>query len=76
MANPTSLILSAAMLLNWRGQRDGNARLIEAARLIEIAIDSALQNPVTRTRDLSGPLNTDEFAAVVVDAISVSGRSI
>ena len=30
IANPTSLILSAAMLLHWRGERDGNAKLIES----------------------------------------------
>ncbi|MEA3003958.1 MAG: 3-isopropylmalate dehydrogenase [Sphingomonadales bacterium] len=69
VANPTSLILSAAMLLEWRGQRDGNAGLIEAARRIGRAVDAVLADPALRTRDIGGTRNTDEFAASVADAI-------
>ncbi|MFL6726542.1 MAG: isocitrate/isopropylmalate dehydrogenase family protein, partial [Sphingomicrobium sp.] len=32
IANPTSLILSAAMLLQWRGDRDRNDKLVQAAK--------------------------------------------
>ena len=35
IANPTSLILSAAMLLDWRGQRCANPKLVAAATLVE-----------------------------------------
>src|SRR6202012_6139462 len=38
VANPTSLILSAAGLLAWLGRKDGNARLADAAAAIENAI--------------------------------------
>ena len=69
IANPTSLMLSAAMLLNWRGLRDGNAKLIYAARLIEAAIDQVLDNPAQRTRDLGGTQNTDAFARAVCEAV-------
>ena len=69
VANPTALILSAAMLLDWRGKHDGNARLVEAARLIDRAVDAVLADPASRTRDLGGGLNTDEFAAAVADAV-------
>lgn len=69
IANPTSLILSAAMLLNWRGQRDGNAKLIEAAALIEKATDQVLDNPAQRTRDVGGQQNTDAFANAVIAAL-------
>ena len=37
LANPTSLILSAAMLLDWRGRRVDDRKLIEAAARIERA---------------------------------------
>jgi 3-isopropylmalate dehydrogenase len=64
-ANPTSLILSAAMLLEWIGARSGNRALGAAARKIEAAVDAALKNPATRTADLGGKLGTREFAREV-----------
>lgn len=63
-ANPTSLILSAAMLLDWFAAR-GGARFAAAARAIEAATEAALADPASRTADLGGPLGTDAFAAQV-----------
>jgi 3-isopropylmalate dehydrogenase len=65
VANPTSLILSAAMLLDWRGRRDADARLVEAAAAIEGAIDQVLGDTATRTRDIGGELGTELFGAAV-----------
>lgn len=65
IANPTSLMLSAAMLLDWRGRRDDEPRLMEGAAAIEAAIDEVLDNPATRTRDTGGGLATDQFCAAV-----------
>ncbi|MGB7543640.1 MAG: isocitrate/isopropylmalate dehydrogenase family protein [Burkholderiales bacterium] len=64
-ANPTSLILSAAMLLDWIGRREGIEAFGRAARAIEAAVDAALENPATRTADLGGTLGTREFAKAV-----------
>jgi len=64
-ANPTSLILSAAMLLEWHAKHRGNAAAGEAARAINLAIDAALADPATRTPDLGGPLGTLAFTARV-----------
>lgn len=75
VANPTSLILSAAMLLQWRGERDQNAKLIDAATLIEEAVRSVLDDPNLRTRDIGGTCNTDEFARSVVEAIKAHGQN-
>ena len=72
IANPTSLILSAAMLLDWRGQRRNDQRLIDAAPLINRAVDRILDNPETRTRDIGGTLGTDEFTAAVLAAMNAS----
>jgi isocitrate/isopropylmalate dehydrogenase len=69
IANPTSLILSAAMLLDWRGRKDGNDALIAAAWAIEQAIDRTIANPATRTRDIGGSLDTDAYADAVIAAI-------
>ena len=69
LANPTSLILSAAMLLDWRGRRDGNAKLVEAGALVERAADKVLADPTTRTPDIGGTLGTDAFCAAVIAAM-------
>ena len=69
-ANPTSLILSAAMLLEWLGNRHHNAALGAAAKKIESAVDAALKDPATRTADLGGGLGTREFAKAVAAGLS------
>jgi 3-isopropylmalate dehydrogenase len=69
IANPTSLILSAAMLLNWRGRRDNNPALIAAAADIETAVETVLRNPLTRTGDIGGSLGTREFADEVIASL-------
>lgn len=70
-ANPTSLIASAAMLLDWRGRRDGDAALCDAAALIDRAVDRALADPVTRTPDVGGRGTTTGFATAVIDALGI-----
>lgn len=60
-ANPTSLILSTAMLLNWMAARHEAPKLAEAARAIEAAVEAALSDPASRTADLGGPLGTHSF---------------
>ncbi len=69
-ANPTSLILSAAMLLDWLGSRHGRTEFTEAAAAIESAVDTALSRPETRTPDLGGALGTQAFAAQVAGTLS------
>ena len=64
-ANPTSLILSAAMLLEWIGARRGNDAFAAAAKNVEAAVDATLRDPAARTADLGGKLGTQEFAKAV-----------
>jgi isocitrate/isopropylmalate dehydrogenase len=72
IANPTSLILSTSMLLDWRGRRDGNDKLIKAAALLEGATEKVLDNPATRTRDIGGTLNTDAFAEAICTVVAAA----
>ena len=65
-ANPTSLIVSAAMLLEWLGTRHKNPAFSKAAASMEAAVDAALADPATRTADLGGKLGTHAFATAVV----------
>ena len=69
-ANPTSLILSTAMLLDWLGNKHGRQDLTDSGRRIETVVDAVLANPETRTADLGGPLGTQAFAAVVAERIA------
>jgi len=64
-ANPTSLVLSAAMLLEWLAGRHRREEFARAAAAIDAAVDALLQSPVTRTPDLGGTLGTQAFAAAV-----------
>ena len=65
LANPTSLILSAAMLLDWLGRRHAKPAFARAAHLIEQGVDAVLNDPATRTRDLGGALGTKAFTATL-----------
>ena len=64
-ANPASLILSAAMLLEWIGVHRSDSALAAAAKSIDAAVDATLKNPATRTADLGGKLGTQEFGKTV-----------
>lgn len=68
-ANPTALILSTAMLLNWLGDRFDRNDLTTAGRAIERAVDTALEHPDKRTKDLGGPLGTRAFGEAVAESI-------
>lgn len=67
IANPTSMILSASMLLDWLGRRgiDG-AR--EAAAAISDAVTRTIETGV-RTPDIGGDATTEEFTDAVIDRL-------
>ena len=70
VANPSSLIGSAAMLLAWLGERRGEDGLVKAAQAIESALDKVIADPEMRTLDMGGTLGTDAFAAQVARAVA------
>ncbi|MGA0393009.1 MAG: isocitrate/isopropylmalate dehydrogenase family protein [Rhodospirillales bacterium] len=70
IANPVSLILSAAMLLDWLGRRRDSNSLCEAGAAIGKAVERTLDNPKTRTRDLGGTLGTQAFAKAVAEQLN------
>ena len=75
IANPASLIASAAMLLDWLAARRGSEALARAARGIEDALAVALSDPATRTPDLGGTASTDQMARAVADRIGREERA-
>ena len=64
-ANPTSLMLSAARLLEWLSIRHGKDSFVAAGRAIEAALDASLADPARRTGDIQGPLGTKAFTEAV-----------
>lgn len=62
LANPSSLIGSAAMLLDHFG-------FAEAAQAVEKALDAALSQPETRTTDLGGAMGTAAFAGQIAAVV-------
>ena len=69
-ANPTSMILSAAMLIQWMGEHHGNPALTTAARTIEAAVDRVLTQPAWRTADLGGTAGCKAFGEYVARAVN------
>ena len=69
IANPASLIGSAAMLLAWLGERRADDKLVRAAQAIERALDRVIAKREWRTPDMGGPLGTDAFAERVAQAL-------
>ena len=63
IANPTGLMLSAAMLLDHVGQPG-------AAQRLRTGIAAALARPETRTGDLGGRANTAQFTDAVIRAMN------
>ena len=70
IANPTAMILSCGMLLNWLGQRHGRPELQEAAKRIDEVIEDQLARDDGRTADLGGPLGTDAFGDAVANKLA------
>jgi 3-isopropylmalate dehydrogenase len=68
VANPVGMIVSAAMLLSWLGDRHGDAAGTRAGALIEAAVDAVLATG-TSTPDVGGRATTRSFTDAVVAAL-------
>jgi 3-isopropylmalate dehydrogenase len=65
IANPTAMLLSAAMMLDWLGEREGRARWGEAARELKAAVRGVFGEGV-RTYDIGGRDDTAAVAKAVL----------
>ena len=69
VANPLATILSAAMMLDWLGDTRLDDACMEAAKVLENAVEKVLSEGNVLTPDLGGTASTTEVAAAVADAI-------
>lgn len=65
LANPYAMIMSAQMLLAWLASRRDDARLADAARLMERAVDRIIADGQALTPDLGGHASTQEMGAAI-----------
>lgn len=65
IANPFSLVLSAAMLLRWHSQKTGQHAFANAASAIEKAIEQCVAQGLS-TRDVGGRLGTHATGNAVI----------
>lgn len=70
IANPASMILSVAMLLDWGARRLARPDLASAAQAIDAAVDAALADDAARTPDLGGRGTTEAFTRAVAEAVA------
>jgi 3-isopropylmalate dehydrogenase len=70
IANPSALIMSAAMLIGWLAQKNGSNALAEASELLIKSVDNALANPANHTPDLKGSGSTKSFGAAVLNELN------
>lgn len=69
IANPTAMILSAALMLDWLGHRHGEPALADGARAIESAVRSAFEHGAVRPHELGGRSGTADIARAVVQRL-------
>jgi len=67
-ANPSSMLLSAGMMLDWLGEKFGDSNCLAAAGSLQTAVVRVLADRVT-TPDLGGNYTTDQVADAVARRI-------
>jgi 3-isopropylmalate dehydrogenase len=68
LANPLAMVLSAALMLAWLGERDGDEGTLRGARRIEDAVAGVVRVGRSLTADLGGHATT----AAVGDAVAAA----
>ena len=69
IANPLATILSGALMLDWLGERHGDAAAVEAGNRIDRAVEVVLAEGRARPRDLGGQDSTGAVAEAVCRAL-------
>jgi 3-isopropylmalate dehydrogenase len=69
IANPTAMILSAAMMLEWLAVRHTDDALADGARAIESAVQSAFESGAVRPREFGGTSGTADIARAVLERL-------
>jgi 3-isopropylmalate dehydrogenase len=69
-ANPTAMLLSAAMMLDWLGAQHGVRALADAAICLEGAVDAVFASRTVVPFEFGGRDGTVAITRAVIDALS------
>jgi 3-isopropylmalate dehydrogenase len=69
IANPTAMLLSVAMMLDWLADRHGDAALADGARAIERAVQAAFASGAVRPHEFGGHSGTADITQAVVERL-------
>jgi 3-isopropylmalate dehydrogenase len=69
IANPYALIMSGKMLYEWLGRKHNEPTAVEAAQLIDMAMDKVIADAQHLTADLGGKSSTSQMGDAVVKAL-------
>ena len=69
-ANPLAAILSGAMMLDWLGWQAGNQKMVDAARLIEKAVEDGFADGGLRPMEFGGDMGLKDMTKAVLDYTS------
>jgi 3-isopropylmalate dehydrogenase len=70
IANPTAMLLSAAMMLDWLGERHGLEACRSAGALLDRAVESVFAQGDCLPRELGGTATTAAMTRAVIDAVA------
>jgi 3-isopropylmalate dehydrogenase len=69
LANPSAMMLSAAMMLDWLAVRDGDSALADGARTIETSLARAFAHRRVRPREFGGSSSTADIVRAVIEGL-------
>ena len=76
-ANPMATILSGVLMLNWLGRRLDNPKMIDAADLLDEAVEKAFAANTLRPMEYGGDQGTKEASKAVLASLDavISGKA-
>ena len=69
IADPYAMIMSGQMLFEWLGRKKNEPKAIEAAKIIDKAVDKVIAEAKHLTGDLGGKASTTEMGDAIVAAM-------
>ncbi|MEO1250153.1 MAG: isocitrate/isopropylmalate family dehydrogenase [Pseudomonadota bacterium] len=72
-ANPLAAIISGAMMLDYLSEKTGRPALLDAARLIDLAIERGFAENRLRPMEFGGDMGTRAVTADVIDLVGEAG---
>jgi 3-isopropylmalate dehydrogenase len=73
-ANPTAMLLSTSMMLDWLATKHSDSRLADAAQLVESAVGRAFADRQVLPFEFGGRSGTTEITRAVIDNIVGKAR--